>query len=100
MKSNFLVLAEMIEGGEWIALTRLFSAIKEKDPNFVFSLIAFKREFVSQVKLFKTVEFIKYSSIKGRFAFLRNLLKDFIKVRKSAQEHFKNENVDFIIVSD
>jgi len=83
-----------------VALTRLYEAFKAANPGSNFYLIAFKKKFKPDLKLFREKSFLKKINSKGRFTFLPNNVNNFLEVRKQIKQTLKQNNINFIMSAD
>ena len=94
---KILFLSEIHDGGEWIATNRLAGAIlKSKDVMFSNSLIAFANiKFVNN--FFIQASLIKHPTEKRPFSFIKNSIKDFLKLKNELQK--SKDKFDIVLVS-
>src|SRR3972149_2389081 len=79
---KILVLAEVHEGGEWIATERLLSAVhKFSKGSLQFSLIAFTQVKKPRLDFVKYKVFLSYSKAVKPFSFIKKLIDDVSKAR-------------------
>lgn len=101
-KISFLVLSEVVRGGEWIATDRLINILKKKHPNFNFYLLAYGDKNEVSKDNFEKIELISHihTKISPPFAFIKKITKDFFILRKKISRLSKNKKIDFVLSTD
>lgn len=100
MRYKLLVSFEISEGGELIALTRFYDALKKTHPNSQIQLVSFKGSVKPKFASFSRKIFLKRSNHRGRFAFLSNNFSDFLRIRRSMGKVLQDGDISLVITAD
>ena len=86
-RRNILVLTEIHDGGEWIAVKRLIRAVHQYSSSFCkFSLLGIGNSKNPGLNFIKQKALVRYSYAKKPFSFIKKLVKDISNIRAGIQK--------------